>query len=594
MGLIFKLRDRLNRQAALKWVIYGTIVGIVSGLGAVTFFYCLEWGKFYLFEYLAGYKLTHPAGEHLVNIEVVRPFKRWLLFVLPVVGGLLSGLIVYTWAPEAEGHGTDAMIDSFHNRNGYVRWRVPYVKSLASVITLATGGSAGREGPIAQIGSGFGSWLAQVLGLSIKDRRILLLAGCAGGLGAIFRAPLGGALTAVEVLYREDFESEAIVPCVISSVVAYSIFTIIFGHKPIFETPPVYFTNPLELLTYLVLGLACVPFGYIYVKTFYGLRDRVFRLMPLKRHLKPALGGVFVGLIGLWFPQVLSGGYGTIQKALCGHLTAGFMVVLALLKIVATSCTISSGGSGGVFGPSLYIGAMVGGVVGQLGQQFFPNVVTHPGAFSLVGMGAFFAGVAKAPLGALMMVSEMTQGYGLLVPLMFTSTIAIILSQKWHLYEKQVLNKFHSPAHRAETVVNVLHGLHVGDVCPKGRAVTILPMDMTLGELKRLVARTRDSFFPVVDQDFRLRGVLAVPSVRNLIFEDDLSDLLVVAELVSPPVSVKWNETLDQALVKFLRSGYYHLPVVNDEGEVEGVLKLDELVSAYHEEMERIKGEETF
>ena len=592
MHILKKIRNEMDKRAGLKWVVYGSIVGIVSALGAISFFFCLEWGKFYLFEYLAGYKLSHPAGEHLVHIQVVKPFKRWMLFLLPTIGGLISGFIVYTWAPEAEGHGTDAMIDSFHNKKGYVRWRVPYVKSLASIMTLATGGSAGREGPIAQIGSGFGSWLAQVLNLSVRDRRILLLAGCAGGLGAIFRAPIGGALTAVEVLYREDFESEAIVPCVISSVVSYSIFTMVFGHQPIFETPPEQFKNPMELLFYVGLGLMCVPFGFLYVKAFYGLRDKFFRPLPLKRHFKPAIGGLLVGLIGMWCPQVLSGGYGTIQQALYGNLSVTLMLTLAVFKIFATSFTISSGGSGGVFGPSLYIGAMVGGVVGQLSYQYFPDIITHPGAFSLVGMGAFFAGVAKAPLGALMMVSEMTQGYGLLVPLIFTSTIAIILSQKWHLYEKQVLNKFHSPAHRADAVVNVLQELQVEDVCSKDRDVTMLPEDMNLGDLKRLMLRTKESFLPVVNQDFKLKGILSLPNVRNIVFEDILSDLLVVAELMSSPVSVKWNETLDQALIKFLKSGYYQLPITNDDGILEGILKLDEVISAYHNEMQKIKGEE--
>ncbi|SFM75410.1 chloride channel protein [Thermodesulforhabdus norvegica] len=593
MSVIVAIARKLESRRSVKWIVYGSIIGVVSALGAAFFFVCLEWGKFFCFEYLAGFKLTHPAGEHLVRREVSTEFRRWLMVLLPAIGGLISGFIVYTWAPEAEGHGTDAMIDAFHNRKGLVRWRVPYVKSLASIVTLATGGSAGREGPIAQIGSGFGSWLAQVLNLSARDRRIMLLAGCAGGLGAIFRAPIGGALTAVEVLYREDFESEAIVPCVISSVVAYSLFTTAFGFQPIFDIPHVRFTNPKELLLYAMLALICVPFGFLYVKFFYGLRDRFFRPLPLKNHFKPALGGLVVGLIGLGFPQVLSGGYGTIQQALYGQLSVSLMFALAFMKIMATSFTISSGGSGGVFGPSLYIGAMIGGAVGHLGNILFPGVVSHPGAFALVGMGAFFAGVAKAPLGALMMVSEMTQGYGLLVPLIFASTITMILSQKWHLYEKQVLNKFASPAHRAEAVVNVLQGLTVRDVCPTDRSVTMLPIDMTLGELKRLMARTDETFFPVVDQSFRLKGILALPRIRGVVLEEDvLSDLVVVGELMSDPVFIRWDESLDQVLIKFLKSGYYRLPVINDAGEFEGMFGLDELVSAYHSEITRLKGEE--
>ena len=283
-------------------------------------------------------------------------------------------------------------------RQGFVRTRVPFIKGIASVITLATGGSAGREGPIAQIGSGIGSWLGRTLKLNVREKRLMLLAGCAGGLGAIFRAPLGGALTSVEVLYREDLETEGVVLSIISSSVSYAIFTSIFGHQPIFAIPPIHFSSGFELFLYAVLGLICVPFGYLYVKTFYGLRDRFFRKLPVRRALIPAFGGLLVGLVALWQPQILSGGYGTIQKALMGNLPVMLMFTLAFLKIAATSFTISSGGSGGVFGPSLFIGAMLGGAVGQLAHAWFPGIVGSPGAFALVGMAAFFAGVAKAPV----------------------------------------------------------------------------------------------------------------------------------------------------------------------------------------------------
>ena len=196
------IRVALERNRTLRYVLYSTIIGVVSGLGACLFFFLLEWGTYFFLEFLAGYPLTKPGGEHLVNLQPSPVFRRWMLVILPAFGGLLSGLLVYRFAPEAEGHGTDALIDAFHNKNGIVRTRVPYVKGLASVITLSTGGSAGREGPIAQIGAGFGSWVARLLRMNVRERRLMLLAGCAAGLGAIFRAPLGGALTAIEVLYR--------------------------------------------------------------------------------------------------------------------------------------------------------------------------------------------------------------------------------------------------------------------------------------------------------------------------------------------------------------------------------------------------------
>jgi chloride channel protein, CIC family len=581
--------DRLQKHRTVRWGIFSVTVGVLSGLMACAVFYLLEWTSFFSMEYLAGYHTVKPAGEHLVDLVSDTPFRQWVLCLLPAIGGLLSGFIVYTWAPEAEGHGTDAFIDAFHNKSGYIRTRVPFIKGVASVITLATGGSAGREGPIAQIGAGIGSWLGRTLRLSARERRLLLLAGCAAGLGAIFRAPLGGALTSIEVLYREDFEAEGIILCIISSVTGYAIFTTIFGHEPIFEIAPVQFRNPLELGFYGILALICVPFGYVYVKVFYGLRDYFFRRIRLKKMFVPALGGILVGIVGLWTPQVLSGGYGVIQQALRGDLSVHLLVTIAAVKILATSCTISSGGSGGVFGPSLFIGAMLGGAVGQLSHEWFPSIVSHPGAFALVGMGAFFAGVAKAPIGALLMVCEMTGGYGLVVPLMFSSVVAILLSQRWSLYEKQVLNKFHSPAHRSDTIVNVLQTMKVNDVYRKDAPVMILPDDMTFGQFKRLFTRTREAFFPVVDEEFRLRGILAARELREVIFEEDVADLLVLGELVSPPVFVETEDNLYDALVVFLQTGYGQIPIIDTETGLLGLLRLQDLMEAYHQEISKLK-----
>ncbi len=583
------IRGALERNRTLRWVLYSGIVGVVSGLGACVFFALLEWGTYFFLEALAGYPLMKPGGEHLVTLDRSPVFRRWMLVFLPAFGGLLSGLLVYRYAPEAEGHGTDALIDAFHNKNGIIRTRVPYVKGLTSIITLSTGGSAGREGPIAQIGAGFGSWVARLLRMNVRERRLMLLAGCAAGLGAIFRAPLGGALTAIEVLYREDFETEGIVLCIMSSVIANAIFISIFGQRPIFDIPAIHFAGPVELLFYAVLGLVCVPFGFAYVKTFYGMRDYVFRRLPLKRAFVPTIGGLLVGLIAYWRPEIMSGGYGTIQQALFGQLPAALMLGLAVLKILATSFTISSGGSGGVFGPSLFIGAMLGGAVGQISHGLFPQWVGNPGAFALVGMGAFFAGAAKAPIGALLMVCEMTGGYGLVVPLMFASVIAVLCSQGWSLYEKQVLNKFHSPAHRTDMVMNVLEEVKVRDVYDPSLPVTILPEDMSFRDLKRFMVHTRESFFPVVDDRFHLKGILSLPDVRTVLFEESVAELLVVGELASPPVSCSPDESLYEALMKFLSSGYGQIPVEEKDIGVVGILRLEELMHAYHKEIQKLR-----
>jgi chloride channel protein, CIC family len=578
--------DKIERHRTLRWTAYSVAVGVASGLMACLVFYILEWATFFAMEHLAGYHTVKPAGEHLVEIASEATFRPWLLFLLPAIGGLISGLIVYTWAPEAEGHGTDAFIDAFHNKQGFIRSRVPFVKGIASIITLATGGSAGREGPIAQIGAGIGSWLGRTLNLSVRERRLMLLAGCAGGLGAIFRAPLGGALTSIEVLYKEDFEAEGIILSIISSVTGYAIFTSVFGHQAIFEIPRVQFANPAELLLYGLLALVCVPFGYVYVRVFYGLRDHFFRKLPMNRALIPAFGGILVGLIGLWRPQILSGGYGAIQQALRGELPTLLMLTLAGLKIVATSCTISSGGSGGVFGPSLFIGAMLGGAVGQLSHEWFPYVAAQPGAFALVGMGAFFAGVAKAPIGAILMVCEMTGGYSLVVPLMFSSVMAILLSQRWSLYEKQVLNKFHSPAHRSDTVINILQTMKVGDVARDDIPIAILPEDMSFAALKRFLTKTRESFFAVVDDSYHLRGILCLSEVREIMFEEAVCNLLVVGELASAPVSIGRDDNLYDALILFLQTGYGRIPIEDKESGLTGILRLEDLMDSYHRQIQ--------
>lgn len=395
-------------------------------------------------------------------------------------------------------------------------------------------------------------------------------------------------MTAVEVLYREDMEVEGVVLCIISSSVSYAIFTAIFGHQPIFATPSVQFSSAFELLLYAILGLVCVPFGYVYVKVFYGLRDRFFRKLPIRRAFIPAFGGLLVGLVALWRPEVLSGGYGTIQKALTGDLPVTLMFTLAFLKIAATSFTISSGGSGGVFGPSLFIGAMLGGAVGQLAHAWFPGIVVSPGAFALVGMAAFFAGVAKAPIGALLMVCEMTAGDKLIVPIMFTSVVTILLSQRWSLYEKQVLNKFHSPAHRSDRVINILQDLSVKDVHSVDTPVTILPEDMTFGQLRLLITNSRESFFPVVDDAFHLIGILSVPEIRGIIFEESLLDLLIVRDLVSEPVSVAPDESLSDALLKFLETGFGKIPIEDKETGVIGVLALEDLLARYQLEINKL------
>lgn len=580
-------------SGVLRRLLISMLVGVVSGLGALAFFLALEWSRWFFLGYLAGAPAPTPAGEHLVDLVVTTPYRPWLLFLIPALGGLASGLLVYTFAPEAEGDGMNAMINAFHNLGGFIRARVPFVKAVTSIITLSTGGSAGREGPITQIGAGFGSWLARKLKLSGREQRIFLLAGCAAGLGAIFRAPLGAAITSVEVLYSEDFESEAIIPCVIGSVVAYTIFSFVFGFEPIYATPRFVFRDPRELVAYALLGLICAPIGGLYVRVYKGLRDRFRLLTNIPKHLRPALGGLAVGLIGLMVPEAIGGGYGYIQVALDGKMAVSLMLVAAAAKIVTTSLTIGSGGSGGLFGPTLFIGGMLGGAVGFVGHHFFPSVVQQPEAYVLVGMAAFFAGVAKAPLGALVMVSEMTWSYGLLPPLMLVSVIAILFNRYGSIYESQLLNKFQSPTHQHELTMDVLSDLTVESVLKPGQQVATLDPGLRFAQLQEIIAQTRQALYPVVDKDGHHVGNLSLLDIRQVMFEDSLSDLVVVGELCGPAVSLSPEQDLNSALLAFLDQGHGQMPVVrkreNGRDEILGLLRHEDVIAAYHQKVSQLE-----
>ena len=556
----------------LRLMLLSIAVGVVAGLGAILFDRLLAFVLSMLIFPHTGYQEPGTGAPEALVSKMASIRSYWFLLI-PALGGLLSGLLVYAIAPEAEGHGTDAMIESFHLRGGQIRKRVPLVKILASALTIGSGGSAGKEGPIAQIGSGFGSIFASALRLKPRERRILVLAGAAGGIGAIFQAPLGAALFAPEVLYREtEFEYEAILPCVVSSIIAYAVYSQFYKGGALFFPGTVDFTLPVELLPYAVFGVVCALVGYFYVRVFYGMRDRFFLPLRVSRLAKPALGGLMLGCIAFLFPQVTDGGYGWIQMALEGKIFWGTMFLLVLLKILATSCTISSGGSGGVFGPSVFMGAMLGGAFGFLGHKIAPGWVIHPNSFVLVGMGGFFAGVAKVPIASIIMACEMSASYTLLLPLMLVSSIAYLLLRNTSLYENQQLNRLASPANVTEFAKGMLGKIRVHEAVTSHPA-TLIPENMPFGELIRTMTNSTESHFPVVDGEGKMTGILSINDVRAVLFEDTVDHLIVAKDVATLRVErVFWHDTLRQALDKMALLNVDEIPVVREE-------KPDEMVT---------------
>ncbi|MEP7344069.1 MAG: chloride channel protein [Gemmatimonadaceae bacterium] len=442
-------------------------LGVVGALGAQLFNALLRVSSDLFLGRLAGY---HPPGlpnEGGAANEIVGPFGFWLIPVSTTLGGLLVGLLVERFAPEAEGHGTDAVIKAFHRADGELRARVPLVKLLASALTIGSGGVAGREGPMALITGGIGSFYASVTGRRGRDRRLLLLIGMAAGLSAIFRSPIGAALLAVEIPYADmEFEPGALLYTAIGAIVAYAVNGLFVGWEPLFRVSALAGKLPsvLNYGWYVVLGLTAGVVATVLPVVFYRARD-FFRRLPLSPYLRPALGGLIAGLIAVAVPKVIGGGYGWIQQAIDGQLALLTLAILIVAKMVAMSATVGSGGSGGVFAPTLFIGAMLGGTCAALFHQ-------PPAPFVVVGMAAVFAGAAHVPIATMMMVTEMTGGYQLLVP----ATLAVVLSyllqmrlssslQYRSVYEAQVRSLADSPAHHTkhlEIALQILRqkGLH--------------------------------------------------------------------------------------------------------------------------------------
>ncbi len=598
-----------ERKYIQRWVLLSILIGIVAGFGAFAFYLLLQIMTDFFLGYLAGFQPTPPAGEpEITYISLpTAPFRLWVLALMPALGGLIAGLIIYSFAPEAEGHGTDAIIDAFHNKKGVIRKRVPLIKAIASAITIGSGGSAGREGPIAQIGGGFGSFLGTKLKLGERETRTMLVCGAAAGIGAMFKAPLGSALFGTEVLYKRDFEMESMIPAIVSSVVAYAVFCSIpcIGWQPIFDTPPYTFTHPKELIFFAVLGIACTALGIFYIKVFYATRA-FFKRFAIPNHLKPAIGGALVGIfvlvIGYLEPQALDGilgmGYGAVQTAIDMELPLPelmkLMLIVAIAKIFTTSFTIGSGGSGGVFAPSLVIGAMLGGLFAGVSHFFFPEIIAGPtmSAFVVVGMAAFFAGAAKVPIAAILMISEMAGTYSLLVPLMLTSVVAYALSGGWTIYEKQVKTRKESPAHRREFMVDLLEGIRVKDAYIED--VQTISADTTVKEALYFVDRTGHIAYPVVDKEGRMVGITSLMDLEKQ--REEGSVYRKVSLMCTKEVLVAYpDEFLEDALHKMDMYHVGRLPVVKGRSEEEnkelvGIISRADIIREHCRRWSLIKG----
>ncbi|HIP25132.1 MAG TPA: CBS domain-containing protein [Archaeoglobus profundus] len=558
-----------------RLVFLSIFVGIISGSGAFIFYILTHLLTELLLGGLSGFQPPRAGGE--TGLELNMPTSHIPLWLIPAIGGLISGLIVYNFAPEAEGEGTDAVIKAFHRFRGFIKAKIPIVKMLASAITIGSGGSAGREGPIAQIGGGFGSQIATLLKLSDSERRMLLIAGVAGGMGSIFRSPLGGAIYAVEVLYKKDYEVEAIIPAFISSITAYIIFVSLIGStEHLFITPEVKIYNLFEIPLYLILGILSAIVATIYIRIFYAIHN-IFKKLKITNYLKPAIGGLITGLIGMFIPQALGMGYGYVQEVIDGKIMLDVLILAIFGKILATAFTVGSGGSGGVFGPTVVIGSFIGGTIGYIFHKLFPDIVVQPTGYVLVGIASMIAGACKTPISAILMTVEMTGSYELLPVLMLSATTSYILTRDESLFIEQVSTRAESPAHRGEFLVDILESIKVEQVMTRN-VITVSPKDSTV-KVMELIKKTGYMGYPVIENG-KLVGIITFNDVERV----GIGEKIKVSDAMTRNVIVAYpDENLRIVLEKMVKYKIGRLPVVSrdDKTKLLGIISKRDIIREY-------------
>jgi CIC family chloride channel protein len=560
-------------------IVLAVAVGLLAGGGAIVFRWLIAAADAVFFG--GGHRLLEPLG-------------RYFVIGVPAAGGLIVGLLVYFLAREAKGHGVPEVMLAVATEGGRIRPQVAVVKALASAICIGSGGSAGREGPIVQIGSSLGSTIGQVLKLPESRVRTLVACGAAGGISATFNAPIAGAMFALEVILRE-LSASSFAAIVLSSVTAAAVSRSVLGNMPAFAVPPYRLHSYHELVFYLVLGILAAGVGVAFVRLLYACED-LFDSWRLPDYVKPVLGGLMIGVLGVWAPQAFGVGYGKLgpwfaatfgesygaaDAALIGRQALGFLLFYLVAKMLATSITLGSGGSGGVFAPSLFIGAMLGGAFGTAVHAWRPESTAGPGAYALVGMAAVFAAAAHAPLTSILILFEMTSDYRIILPLMTSAVIASLISQAVSRESIYTLKLTRRGVRLGRPRDTVMDSILVSEAM--NREIESVPPDMRVGELMARFAASHHHGFPVVDARGNLVGVVALADVQRAAIDQDVEDLTVDDICARRIYTCFPDQTLSAALDQLGARDVGRLPVVDrlDPRRLVGILRRTEIVSAY-------------
>ncbi|QQS34942.1 MAG: chloride channel protein [Ignavibacteriales bacterium] len=512
----------------------------------------------------------------------------YIILLVPMIGGLIVGPMIHFFAPEAKGHGVPEVMQAILLKGGKIRGRVAFIKTISSAITIGTGGSVGREGPIIQIGSSLGSLVGQFLRISSKRLKTFVGCGAAAGIAAAFNAPIAGALFAVEIILM-DYAVVQFAPIIISAVVATLISHTFEGNFAAFLVPQFHLYSPYEIIIYLVLGLASGLVSYLFIKVLYFFEDFFDNKIQMQEYLKPVLGGLAIGLIALLYPQIMGVGYETMDDAFYGNLLWHTAFILIFVKIIATSITLGSGGSGGIFAPSLYMGAMLGYAFGVLSNNLFPDITAPAGAYAVVAMGGLVAGTARAPLTAIIIVFELTNDYRIILPLMVTCIISTLVSSKLSresIYTLKLLLKNIGIREGAE--INVMESIYVRDVFSK--EFDVIREHENFNLVVNRVLRSKSPEFPVLNSEDEIKGMISIYDIKEHLFEkESLKDLLIAGDFADPVFNTAFpDENCQAALDKMKKHDYEGIPVVESPGskKILGMLWRKDIQDAYQKEIE--------
>jgi CIC family chloride channel protein len=567
----------LDRQAVSESgiiMITALVVGGGAGLGAVFFRWLIKSVQTLAYQGFSG---------GIQNITYIH------LLIIPAIGGAIFGPLIYRFAREAKGHGVPEVMEAVALQGGRIRPRVAVIKSLASAICIGTGGSVGREGPIAQIGSALGSTVGQLLHLSDERVRNLVACGAAGGIAATFNAPIAGAIFALEVILGR-LEVTYFGAVVISSVTAVAVARIFYEGTFAFAVPQYTLVSPWELILYSLLGLLAAIGAVGFIRLLYASED-LWDRVRLPEYIKPIAGGLLLGTIGILsfkaangFPRVFGVGYESIGDVLFGRLTSEVVMGLFVFKMLATVLTLGAGGSGGIFAPSLFMGAMMGTVFGQIAHQMFPAITAPAGAYALVGMAAFFSGSAHAPVTAILILFEMTGDYRIILPLMLATVISTLVSRVLSRDSIYTLKLTRRGIHLEQGHdVDIMQGITVGEAM--STEVDEIPLNLSLDLLADKFARTHNHGFPVVDESGDLAGVVSIRDLEQALAAAKMDGRTVADIATTDDLLVSFpEEPMWKALCTMGPRDVSQLPVMQRKGSSRliGILRRRDIIQAYN------------